>query len=104
MIAVGTGAAFQGLQLYVIDAVAVTSTNRILFIEWEQDIVGSARSELLESRAMVMEASVAQKAVGEADIICVDGSLVSRLTKSRPEGSIRNGEEMWQLHLYLQDL
>ena len=80
--------AFQGLQLYVIDAVAVTSTNRILSIEWEQDIVGSARSELLESRAMVMEASVAQKATGKADIICVDGSLVSRLTKSRPESAL----------------
>ena len=52
---------FQGLQLYVIDAVAVTSTNRILAMEWEEDIVGSARSEPLESRAMVMEASVAQK-------------------------------------------
>jgi hypothetical protein len=71
----------------VIDAVAVTSTNRILSIEWEQDIVGSARSELLESKAMVMEASIAQKAAGKADIICVDGSLVSRLTKSRPEAA-----------------
>ncbi len=79
--------AFQGLQLYVIDAAAVTSTNRILSMEWEQDIVGSARSDLLESRAMVMEASVAQKAAGKADIICVDGSLVSRLTKSRPESA-----------------
>jgi hypothetical protein len=79
--------AFQGLQLYVIDAAAVTSTNRILSMEWEQDIVGSARSDLLESRAMVMEASVAQKAGGKADIICVDGSLVSRLTKSRPESA-----------------
>jgi hypothetical protein len=79
--------AFQGLQLYVIDAVAVTSTNRILAIEWEEDIAGSARSELLESRAMVMEASVAQKAAGKADTICIDGSLVSRLTKSRPEAA-----------------
>jgi NurA domain len=79
--------AFQGLQLYVIDAVAVTSINRILSIEWEQDIVGSARSELLESKAMVMEASIAQKAAGKADIICIDGSLVSRLTKSRRESA-----------------
>ena len=80
--------AFQGLQLYVIDAVAVTSTNRILASEWEQDIAGSARSELLESRAMVMEASVAQKVACKADTICVDGSLVSRLTKSRPEAAL----------------
>jgi hypothetical protein len=54
----------------------------VLAIEWEEDIAGSARSELLESRAMVMEASVAQKAAGKADSICVDGSLVSRLTCS----------------------
>jgi hypothetical protein len=80
--------AFQGLQLYVIDAVAVTSTNRILASEWEQDIAGSARSELLESRAMVMEASVAHKVACKADTICVDGSLVSRLTKSRPEAAL----------------
>jgi NurA domain len=80
--------AFQGLQLYVIDAVAVTSTNRILASEWEQDIAGSARSELLESKAMVMEASVAQKVVCKAYTVCVDGSLVSRLTKSRPEAAL----------------
>jgi hypothetical protein len=76
---------FQGLQLYVVDAVAVTSTNRILAMEWEEDIVGSARSELLESRAMTMEASLAQNSTGKADSICIDGSLVSRLMKSRPE-------------------
>ena len=76
---------FQGLQLYVIDAVAVTSTNRILASEWEQDIAGSARSELLESRAMVMEASVAQKVDHQGYTLCVDGSLGSRLTKSRPD-------------------
>ena len=79
--------AFQGLQLYVIDAVAVTSTNRILASDWEQDIAGSARSELLESRAMVMEASVAQKVACKVDTSCIDGSLVSRLTKSRPEAA-----------------
>ncbi|MDQ3975021.1 MAG: DNA double-strand break repair nuclease NurA, partial [Thermoproteota archaeon] len=79
--------AFQGLQLYVIDAVAVTSTNRILAIEWEEDIAGSVRNDLLESRAMMMEASVAQKAVDKADTICIDGSLVSRLTKSKPEAA-----------------
>ncbi|MDQ3872602.1 MAG: DNA double-strand break repair nuclease NurA [Thermoproteota archaeon] len=80
--------AFQGLQLYVIDAVAVNSTNRILASEWEQDIAGSARSELLESRAMVMEASIAQKVACNADIICVDGSLVSRLMKSKPQAAL----------------
>jgi NurA domain len=78
---------FQGLQLYVVDAVAVTSTNRILSMEWEEDIVSTARSELLESRAMTMEASLAQNSTGKADSICIDGSLVSRLMKSRPEAA-----------------
>lgn len=79
---------FQGLHLYVVDAVAVTSTNEILAMEWEEDIVGSARSELLESRAMTMEASLAQNSTGKADSICIDGSLVSRLMKSRPEAAL----------------
>jgi hypothetical protein len=79
--------AFQGLQLYVIDAVGITSTNRIIDMEWEQDIASSARSELLESKAMVMESSIAKKMAGKVDNICVDGSLVSRLTKSRPEAA-----------------
>ena len=74
--------AFQGLHLYVIDAVAVTSSNKILAAEWDQDITSSARVEFLESRAMAMEASVAQKAFGKVDFVCVDGSLISRLQKS----------------------
>jgi hypothetical protein len=78
--------AFQGLHLYVVDAVAVTSSNKILAAEWDQDIAGSARAEFLESKAMAMEASVAQKAAG-MDIVCVDGSLISRLLKSAAEAA-----------------
>lgn len=78
---------FQGLHLYVVDAVAVTSTNKILAAEWDHDIAGSARAEFLESKAMAMEASVAQKVAGRADIVCVDGSLVSRLLKSSPDAA-----------------
>jgi NurA-like 5'-3' nuclease len=79
--------AFQGLHLYVVDAVAVTSANKILAAEWDHDIAGSARAEFLESKAMAMEASVAQKAAGNVDIVCVDGSLVSRLLKSTFEAA-----------------
>jgi hypothetical protein len=79
--------AFQGLYLYVVDAVAVTNTNNILAAKWDQDIAGSARAEFLESKAMAMEASVAQEADGRADIICVDGSIVSRLLRSSPEAA-----------------
>ncbi|AFU60325.1 hypothetical protein Ngar_c34100 [Candidatus Nitrososphaera gargensis Ga9.2] len=79
--------AFQGLYLYAIDAVAVTSANKVLAAEWDQDIAGSARTEFLESKAMAMEASVAQKAAGRVDIVCVDGSLVSRLLKSAADAA-----------------
>lgn len=77
--------AFQGLHLYVVDAVAVTSANKILAAEWDHDIAGSARADFLETKAMAMEASVAQKAAGKVDIVCVDGSIISRLLKSTPE-------------------
>ena len=73
---------FQGLHLYIVDAVAVTSSNKILATEWDHDIAGSARADSLESRAMAMEASVAQKATDKVDIVCVDGSLISRLLNS----------------------
>jgi NurA-like 5'-3' nuclease len=78
---------FQGLHLYVVDAVAVTSANKILAAEWDQDIAGSARADFLESKAMAMEASVAQKAAGKVDIVCVDGSLVPRLLKTAADAA-----------------
>lgn len=77
---------FQGLHLYVVDAVAVTSANKILAAEWNHDIAGSARADFLETKAMAMEASVAQKAAAK-DIVCVDGSLVSRLLKSAADAA-----------------
>ena len=75
--------AFQGLTLYVIDAVAVSSSNEVIASEYVDDIAESARSESLETRAMSMEAQVTQKAgeSGKADVICVDGSIVARLNK-----------------------
>ncbi len=79
--------ALQGLHLYVVDAVAVTSANKILAAEWDHDIAGSARVDFLESKAMAMEASVAHKAAGKVDIVCVDGSLISRLLKSAAEAA-----------------
>lgn len=82
--------AYQGLNLYVIDAVAVSSTNEVLASEYEDDISDSARRELLETRAMAMEASVAQKAAerSKADIICIDGSIVARLNKTNPAAAL----------------
>src|SRR6185436_3878321 len=81
--------AFQGLNLYVIDAVAVTTTNEILATDHAYDISDSARQEALESKAMLMEAKLAQKVseVRNVDNICIDGSLISRLTRSTADAA-----------------
>jgi NurA-like 5'-3' nuclease len=76
---------FQGLHLYVVDAVAVTSSNKILAAEWDHDIAGSARADFLESKAMAMEALVSQKSINKVDVVCIDGSLISRLLNSTAE-------------------
>jgi hypothetical protein len=87
----------QGFDLYAIAAVAVTSTNEILAKEWENDLGGggSARAEQLESKAMEMESLVAQKAQssGRADIVCIDGSLVSRLVRSTPDSALKTARK-----------
>jgi hypothetical protein len=79
--------AFQGLNLYVVDAVAVTSKNKILATAFAVDVAESARQETLESMAMSMEAKVAQEAAEkkEADIVCIDGSIIPRLNKRKSE-------------------
>ena len=75
--------AYQGLNLYVIDAVAVSSMHELIASDYVDDIADSARRESLETKAMAMEASVTQAAAetGKADVICVDGSIVARLNK-----------------------
>jgi hypothetical protein len=73
--------AYQGLNLFVIDAVAISSTNELIASDYVDDIADSARREELEARAMSMEASVTQQAKesGKSDVVCVDGSIVARL-------------------------
>jgi hypothetical protein len=78
--------AFQGLSLYVVDAVAVTSENRILGAKYESELSDSARQDMLESKAMEMELELAEKAAQstEADITCIDGSVVPRVRTKSP--------------------
>lgn len=76
--------AFQGIDLYAVDAVAVDSCNKILYKKQDNNI-GSGRGEKLESAAMLMEAEMARMASGDVDIVCVDGSFTSRLIRSSTE-------------------
>jgi NurA domain len=79
--------AFQGLDFYVVDAIAVDSKNEIQYGEWDYGL-DTVRSESLESAAILMESKVAKCVLEDenekADIISIDGSLVSRLVRNKP--------------------
>lgn len=87
--------AFQGRSLFIIDAVAISSTNDMIASDYVDEIAESARNESLEARAMAMEATVAEKAgdSGKADIICIDGSVVARLGKIGSEAAAREAKK-----------
>lgn len=74
---------FQGLDLYAVDAVSVTSENEILAIEWDTGLK-IIRNEMLESKALFMESKVTENATKkrDIDIISVDGSLASRFRQN----------------------
>jgi hypothetical protein len=81
---------FQGLDLYAISAVAVTSAYVQIAKEWESNITGVARAEGLEEKAMAMEARMAEKAAAYSavDITCVDGSIVARVRAKLDAGVV----------------
>jgi hypothetical protein len=87
--------AFQGFSLFVVDAVAVSSTNEELASDYADEISESARGEMLESKAMAMEAKVTQQALetGKADLVCVDGSIVARIGKARDPAAFSHAKK-----------
>lgn len=72
---------FQGFHLYVIDAVCVTKEGNILAKEFDHDI-GVMDQSQLEAKSMEMETSVAGKAASSADLILIDGSMISRFVSA----------------------
>ncbi|MFL6391704.1 MAG: DNA double-strand break repair nuclease NurA [Nitrososphaeraceae archaeon] len=81
---------FQGLDLYVVDAVSVDSKNEILGAEWDTGL-RIIRSEMLESKALFMESRVTETAIEkkDVDIISIDGSLASRFINNKPDDIMR---------------
>jgi hypothetical protein len=77
---------FQGLDFYVVDALAVDARNEIQCGEWDYGL-DTVRSEWLESKAISMESNVVNLVLGDdnekADIVYIDGSLVARLVKNK---------------------
>lgn len=66
---------YQGFDLYVVDAIAVTSDNTILERRWNDDM-GVTNEEQLKYKAMSMEAIVADHSAELADIISVANSIL----------------------------
>ncbi|MFL6346552.1 MAG: DNA double-strand break repair nuclease NurA, partial [Nitrososphaeraceae archaeon] len=81
---------FQGLDLYVVDAVSVDSKNEIVGAEWDTGL-RIIRSEMLESKALFMESRVTETAIEkkDVDIISIDGSLASRFINNKPDDIMR---------------
>jgi len=72
---------FQGFHLYAVDAVCVTKEGSILAKEMDHDIGVKDQSQL-EARSMEMETSLARKAADKADLILIDGSMISRFVRA----------------------
>jgi len=87
---------FQGFNLYVIDAVCVTKEGNILAKEFDHNI-GVMDQSQLESRSMEMETSVASKAADNADLILIDGSIISRFV-SASGSAVRSAMDLTREH------
>ncbi len=79
--------AFQGLDFYIVDAIAADSKSEIQYGEWDYGL-DTVRSESLESKANLMELNVAKRVIEDenekVDIISIDGSLISRFVRNKP--------------------
>lgn len=75
---------YQGFDLFVVDSVSVTSDNILLEKIWEYNI-GIPENDSLETKALLMESTVAKKTSDLVDIVIIDGSLSSRFVRPRKD-------------------
>ncbi len=87
---------FQGFHLFVIDAVCVTKAGNILAKEFVHDI-GVMDQNQLETKSMEMETSVAGKAANNADLILIDGSMISRFVSAN-SSAVRSVTDLIKEH------
>ena len=77
---------YQGIDLFVIDSVAVTSFNQILSTRWNYG-VNTVSGGLLSSEAMIMEIDLSSLVMVDMDekpdILCVDGSIISNMLHNK---------------------
>ncbi|MGN6613415.1 MAG: DNA double-strand break repair nuclease NurA [Candidatus Nitrosocosmicus sp.] len=76
---------YQGVDLFVIDSVAVTSFNQILFSTWNYG-VNITSGDSLNAQAMTMEINLASSVLDmekKPDILCIDGSIISNILHNK---------------------
>jgi hypothetical protein len=74
---------FQGIDLFVIDSVAVSSHNQVLGSKWDYGI-SNITGDALSSKAMKMEIDLTKSVLDQKpDYVCVDGSLISNLVHNK---------------------
>lgn len=76
---------YQGIDLFVIDCVAVTSFNLILSSRWNYGIK-IVNGDSLSSEAMAMEIDLSNFIISmdeKFDILCIDGSVISNTIRNK---------------------
>lgn len=77
---------YQGIDLFVIDSVAVTSFNQILSTRWNYG-VSTVSGDSLSSEAMIMEIDLSRLVMVDMDknpdILCIDGSIISNMLHNK---------------------
>lgn len=76
---------YQGIDLFVIDCVAVTSFNHTLFTRWNYGI-NTISGDSLSSEAMTMEIELSSSVINmdeKPDILCIDGSIISNILHNK---------------------
>ena len=74
---------FQGIDLFVIDSVAVSSHNHMLASRWDYGI-SNITGDSLSAKAMKMEIDLAKSVLDQKpDYVCVDGSIISNLVHNK---------------------
>lgn len=75
---------YQGIDLFVVDCVAVTSLNNILSYKWDYGIK-NVTGDSLSSTAMNMEMDISHFVLNkeDLDILCIDGSIISNLVHNK---------------------
>ena len=87
---------FQGIDLFVIDCIAVSSNNQVLGSTWDYGI-SNITGDSLSAKAMKMEIEIAKSVLDKKpDYVCVDGSIISNLVHNKNVSYRENVQDLFE--------